>query len=93
MKYYNPRKTKIFPKEGSFQEGKVLGASFPGGGNVLSSRSRQRIQRDSAAKRLCVRSLKLTAKALENQCLEDEISFWGKRPNFRGDLLVSGMAV
>lgn len=44
MKYYNPRKTKIFPKEGSFQEGKVLGASFPGGGNVLSSRSRQRIQ-------------------------------------------------
>ena len=31
MKYYNPRKTKISPEEGSFHEGKVLGASFQGG--------------------------------------------------------------
>ena len=35
-------------------------------------------------------SLKLTAKAPENEWLEDEGFPFGKSPNFRGKLLVSG---
>ena len=32
----------------------------------------------------------LQTKSSEKQCLEDEISFWGKRHIFSGQLLVSG---